>query len=225
MFKKTVGYITWILWVIGILLYFFPVKAEEKSYKDKVYEQEARYEFFSRREDNGLLSKLLTLMTISENMEMLRIVDEFSLEHTPEDVKKLKELMLRLHIIHHDVDLSYEKKMELMYNAISDAIPERESTEGAIKIEDLLNAGKGDCNDIIPAYYALLTYYGMDVCWVIGKTVKNKTENDLHIWLHDQQLRIDLDPTWYWSYIKLPTRNAEIKCGILSDKYLFKHNP
>jgi hypothetical protein len=71
----------------------------------------------------------------------------------------------------------------------------------------LTNNNLGDCNDLTPAYFALLTYYGFKVDMPLS-VVDVNSDISLHTWLNVKMddLEFDLDPTWYRIFVPLDPR-------------------
>ena len=119
-------------------------------------------------------------------------------------LKKLVDGMEKIYYNHDDKIM----KLKESYNLISTYIQSGEITKDrSMNILYLTNNNMGDCNDLTPAYTALLRYYGFDVKMPVS-FVTLDTLTALHTWL---QVKIDdkvfdLDPTWHTTFMPLNPR-------------------
>lgn len=127
----------------------------------------------------------------------------------------LKKLLNNMEKIYYDT-IKYEDttsimKMAELYNLIEQYIcSEREETPNSEGLLYLTNGNSGDCNDITPAYFALLGYYGYKVEMKTAHAYNGK-RSTLHTWLqvNHNGTKFDLDPTWHPVFIPLKPRLGE----------------
>lgn len=172
----------------------------------------------------AVISELSTLVTTIHNFNTLSEVDNSSKNNLTPHLIPMKELLLSLDSIYHQ-NLNDTEKIRKMYNLLTDKIVSGKSTSGSVRIEKLINGQLGDCNDVAPAFYSVLTYYGFDVYMCFGKSKDEKGKVlGYHAWLgiNLKEGYVDLDPTWYNVFVPLENRCEYIEKIAINDRYVTK---
>lgn len=198
--------------------------AQYLEYLKKVEMSENDYKFIALRKSKAGISKLYTYLTTMENMEFIKGVDETPLSSLKDYYKPLKELLNELNGIYSADSLSYNEKIERMYECMLKKIKPGELTEGSLGIGHLVNGKLGDCNDISAAYFALFNYYGIKCYFKMGEEIK---PNEVHAWIavDVKDYTIDLDPTWYVRFVPLKVSGDEIENFYFKEGYMRRKNP
>ncbi|MGV8086769.1 MAG: hypothetical protein ACP5N1_04005 [Candidatus Woesearchaeota archaeon] len=171
-------------------------------------------------------STLLTRHTAIHNFKVLSAIDTIPITRLDSSLIPLKKLMTSLDSIY-SKDISSFSKLRKMYTSLAKKICAGEKTLNSLPIELLVNGEKGDCNDVIPAFYSALTYYGFDTYLRYGKSVRDNNNKDrYHTWLSVNMdgTIIDLDPNWYIIFVPLENRNKDIGFSSLNKKYITHHS-
>ncbi|MGV8086767.1 MAG: hypothetical protein ACP5N1_03995 [Candidatus Woesearchaeota archaeon] len=170
------------------------------------------------------ISELCTLVTTIHNFHMISKVDNSSKDTLNLSLIPMKEFILSLDSIYYQ-NLNDSEKIRKMYNLLTDKIVSGKLTSGSVCIEHLVNGQLGDCNDVVPAFYSVLTYYGFDVYMRFGKSKDDQGKVlGYHAWLGIdlKEGYADLDPTWYSAFVPLENRCKYIEYVSINDDYITK---
>ncbi|MFH0831445.1 MAG: hypothetical protein V1886_01085 [archaeon] len=195
------------------------------SFYQKVDEQERELEFHCLQDFEGSISQIESLITAINNLKLIREGDRANIYKLKEEYIPLKVLLDKLNRVYHK-KLAQQTKLKELYEIISAEVKSGEATHESLPLEKLVQGAKGDCNDLSPAFFSLLNYYGIKTYLRCGKVI-DKGEEGLHEWISveiDNTL-FDLDPTWYGSFCPLEDRNKKIKHSSLKEEHMiFKKN-
>ena len=201
---------------------------EEIDFLQSVDKRERQLKFRPLTKYEAAGSQGFTLLNAIWNMQIIKKIDEIPLDKLDEHHKPLKELLIKLNEEYSHENLQVSEKLERMYSHISNKIHRGKITLGSSGIENLINDSEGDCNDLAPAYFALLNYYGIPCYMKFGKIIENEKEIGDHVWIciETEKGWIDIDPVGYYFFIPLDERNEEIKITLIREKsMLYKGNP
>lgn len=196
------------------------------NYLLEIDKREKQLEFVSiekgKKRYLAFYSKFQTIFTAEENMYLIKGLDESSMEEIDEYYKPIKNLLNELNLIY-EKETVISKRFEIMYRKISERMVIGEGNNEAISLEYLVNGIKGDCNDISPAYFALLNYYGIPTYLRMGTILEKGKELGHHVWLTVETEKgwIDVDPVGYSFMIPLDDRNEEIELILLKEESMF----
>ncbi len=192
------------------------------DYYQKVEDREQSFEFSAFKDSwEGGISRLQTLITMIKNSEIIEIVDKA--KDVKEKYKPLKKLLTKCNEVYKNTQEGSLERVIKLYDIISKYIKPGEETKDSVSLVDLVNGKLCDCNDITPAYFALLNYYHVN-CFVAQGKVKDEEETGLHAWLSIEtpKFYFDFDPTWYGDFVPLDKRNEDIEAVSLKEKYVRK---
>lgn len=190
----------------------------------KVDEQERNHKFIPLEEFEGSISVIESLITSIDDFKLIKKVDQTKLSALPKEHIPFKILLNKLNRIHLK-KISRQEKVRLFYDAISAEVQSGEETPESVSLEKLVQGVKGDCNDLSPAFFSLLNYYGIETYLRYGKVIDKEGEG-LHEWISVKTdgIHFDLDPTWYGSFCPLEDRNEKIEHTSLKDEYMVFKN-
>lgn len=191
----------------------------------KVDERERSHKFIPLEKFEGSISNIESLITAIDNFKLIKKVDRAKLSALPKEHIPLKVLLNKLNRINRK-RISRQEKVRRLHDTISDSIESGEETSESVSLEKLVQGVKGDCNDLSPAFFSLLNYYGIKTYLRCGKVIE-KGEEGLHEWVGVEidNVYFDLDPTWYGTFCPLEDRNEKIEHTSLKDEYMvFKKN-
>ncbi|MDP3990327.1 MAG: transglutaminase domain-containing protein [archaeon] len=175
------------------------------------FERNAR---FNDETKSGLFERLFAYISARDNLIILNEEME-----KPGTFPKLSQLIEEI-----DRKLSGEtsatRSVKIIYETLSDYIPERKITEGTPQITEVLYAGTGDCADLSAALFSLLTHYRIPAYLRIGESfLFNESEGVMHAWVsaETEDGMFDLDLNWYSNFVPLNDRNEEINHSDLKE--------
>jgi hypothetical protein len=201
------------------------VSEEYSDYLNKVDSLEDISSWRNLKKIDGVkFSKLGTINTAISNLELIAHIDATSLDTLTSDLIPLKKLLSSLDLVY-EQKLVLEEKFVKMYDLLANHIKSGQRTPNSVPIKHLVDGRLGDCNDIIPAFYSILHYYGFDCGMYFGVyNDGNSAEDGYHVWLgvNLNERTINLDPTWYDTFIPLRKRATDISLITVKDKYLRK---
>jgi hypothetical protein len=165
-------------------------------------------------------SQGITLLNAKWNMQLIKKIDEIPLDKLDDYHRPLKKLLMILNKEYSNENLQVSEKFERMYSHISNKIHRGKITMTSSSIENLINDSEGDCNDLAPAYFALLNYYGVPCYMRFGKIIENEEERGYHAWItvETEKGEITLDPMGYPFFVPLDERNENIEKIFLKEE-------
>lgn len=184
------------------------IDADLIEYYHKVNEQERSIKFVKLGEYEGSISGIQMRLTAIENMTLIKEIDKTDIKQLKEEYVPLKKLIMELDKIDGE-KISQLEKAEEMIRVISQSMESGKKTCESVGIEKLVNGELGDCNDLSPAYFAILNYYGIKTYMRSAAIVEDKNKTGLHAWVSVNAggASFDLDPTWYDGFCPLKDRN------------------
>ena len=186
---------------------------EEIDFLQWVDERERQLKFRPLTKYEAAGSQGFTLLNTMWNMQIIKKIDEISLDSLDDYHKPLKELLIKLNEEYSNENLQVSEKFEIMYSHISNKIHRGKITLTSSGIENLINDSEGDCNDLAPAYFALLNYFHIPCYMKFGKIIENEKEIGDHAWIcvETEKGEITLDPIGYSFFVPLDERNENIE--------------
>jgi hypothetical protein len=170
------------------------------------------------------LSHLATNFTAINNFEIIEGVDSIARQDLKDEYVPLKDVLLSLDSINIK-NLKPREKLRQMYNYLTDHIQAGKTTINSVAIEKLASGQLGDCNDVSPAFYALLEYYGFDSGMCFGRSIDDNGKSvGYHVWIgvNLPEGYIELDPTWYNAFVPLEERCDSIEWTGLKKQFIRK---
>jgi hypothetical protein len=195
------------------------------DYFQRVDNQEHRIKFRALEEYEGAISEILTFKTAIENINLIDEEDSPHLSSGKEN-KSLEELLKKCDRIYRTTEEGSIERIEKMYEVISLYIKPGKVTEDALSLKELVEEGVlGDCNDVSSSYYSLFNYYHIP-CFIVSGGVRDNKEEGLHVWLrtyakiNGKEIKFEIDPTWYGTFVPLDTRNETCEVSALKEKFI-----
>ena len=164
-----------------------------------------------------------TQVTAAYDSKLIFNVDNTPLDSLRSELFPLKLLLTGLNDIN-SFHTSSVEKLRLMYDLTNEFIHRGNRTSSSVPIDILTQGFLGDCNDLVPAYYSLFSYYGFDTRMRFSKILNSKNKFlGLHTWIdvNLNALSIDLDPTYYNIFAPLEDRCDSALNTHLSKKSLY----
>jgi hypothetical protein len=186
---------------------------EEINFLRLIDKRERQLKFVQLGKYEAAGSQGITILNAKWNMQLIKEIDEIPLDRLDKYHKPLKELLIKLNEEYSNENLQVSEKFERMYSHISNKIHRGKITPTSSGIENLVNDSEGDCNDLAPAYFALLNYYGI-LCYMrFGKIIEKEEEIGNHAWItvKTEKGLIDIDPMGYSFFVPLDERNKNIE--------------
>lgn len=208
-------------------LFVFEESKEFLDYLKYVDSTENNY-YWSKLDSSRVIKSSLTdtYTTAINNFDMIFLTDMSNMCNLSTKYHSLKKVLLSLDSIASE-SYNYSEQLVLSYELLQKNILNREDNQSSIPMNELFNGKTADCNDIVPAFYTILRYYGYDVCMRFG-TILNLDGKFLgnHVWLsvNIDNIIIDLDPTWYGSFAPLENRSNSIPYDFLEKRCTIKLN-
>jgi len=161
--------------------------------------------YFLKSKSAGFLTSTKdTYNSLFYNIQEINNSTKLNEKELPTEYKNLKNLVSKLEDIKEKAGL--HNGLVLIYNEICKSIKSGDITDHSQNILDLTNGKTGDCNDLAPAYVALLNHLGYECSILFSESIKKPDMPSTgHVWLSVKTDfgQVELDPTWYPVFVPL----------------------